>query len=305
MESHLLGHFGADAIVNDIHMKGMHWPHIKNDALRLTQSCAKCLQVNTIRRGYNPLRPISCDIAGDHWSIDLAGPLIKTDRGNEFLLIMVDICTRFCLLKPIPDKTADTIVTRLIDAFTTFGIPRIVSSDNGKEFANDLMELFTKTVGIDHRLITPYNPRANGSAERWVQSAINGIKKSMEGAIPDWDLYVPATQLALNVKVSTRHKSRPFALMFARNLNEFKDYSKDAPRRSMSVEEMIENANKMEEIIFPAINERTLQVNEARKKEFDKKHKLVEFKPNDHVMVAVRKNDNSNGSLENNTYNNR
>ncbi|CDH52554.1 hypothetical protein RO3G_11965 [Lichtheimia corymbifera JMRC:FSU:9682] len=196
LESHLLGHFGADAIVNDIHMKGMHWQHIKNDALRLTQSCAKCLQVNTIRRGYNPLRPISCEIAGDHWSIDLAGRLEKTKRGNEYLLIMVDICTRFCLLKPIPDKTATTIVTQLIDAFTTFGIPRIVSSDNGTEFSNELMDLFTKTVGIDHRLITPYHPRANGSAERWVQSAINGIKKSMEGAIPDWDLYVPATQLA-------------------------------------------------------------------------------------------------------------
>lgn len=130
-ESHLFGHFGAEAIVKDLHKNGFHWPNMKKDAIRLTKACPDCQRFTIIRHGYNPLRPIESTVPGDHWSIDLAGPLQETPRGNKYLMIMVDICTRFCLLKPIPDNTAATIVKQLIDAFTTFGIPRIVQSDNG------------------------------------------------------------------------------------------------------------------------------------------------------------------------------
>lgn len=286
-ESHLLGHFGAEAIVKDLHKQGFHWANMKKDAIRVTKSCPPCQRFTIVRHGYNPLRPIDSTIPGDHWSIDLAGPLQETPRGNKYLLIMVDVCTRFCLLKPIPDNTATTIVKQLVDAFTTFGIPRIVQSDNGPEFSNELMDLFAQTAGFDHRLITPYHPQANGSAERWVQTAVSGLKKLMEGAIEDWDLYVPATQLSLNVKVSERHNTRPFALMFARNLNAFTDYRQDGIKRSMSAEEMSKVAKLMEEVVFPAINERTRKVNNARKEKFDKSNKIVEFQPGDPVMIRI------------------
>lgn len=149
------------------------------------------------------------------------------------------------------------------------------------------MELFAQTAGFDKRLITPYHPQGNGSAERWVQTAIVGIKKLMEGAIEDWDLYVPATQLSINVKVSERTNTRPFALMFARNLNAFTDYRQDGNKRSMSAEEMLNVAKLMEEVVFPAINERTRKVNKARKEKFDKTNKLVEFQPGDPVMIRI------------------
>ena len=38
-----------------------------------------------------------------------------------------------------------------------------------------------KKSGITYRLVTPYNPRANGSAERTVQTAVQLISKLING----------------------------------------------------------------------------------------------------------------------------
>ena len=68
-----------------------------------------------------------------------------------------------------PISQPKTIVKHLIQVFSNFGYPRILQSDNGSEFKNVTVKLLTESTGIDHRLTTPYHPRANGSAERWVQ----------------------------------------------------------------------------------------------------------------------------------------
>ncbi|PRP73043.1 hypothetical protein PROFUN_16753, partial [Planoprotostelium fungivorum] len=52
-------------------------------------------------------------------------------------------------------------MTHLIDYCTIFGFPRILQSDNGTEFVNELMKLLKETAGFDHRLITPYHAAAN------------------------------------------------------------------------------------------------------------------------------------------------
>ncbi|KAG0862369.1 hypothetical protein G6F15_013545 [Rhizopus arrhizus] len=138
---------------------------------------------------------------------------------------MVDIATRYCILKPIPDKQSMTIVKTLIDVFSNYGFPRVLQSDNGGEFVNELMQLLAENAGYDHRLISSYHPRANGVSERWVQSAVKAIKKQVEGAKADWDLYVPSTQLYLNSKYNERTKTPPFTLMFGRNPNDFEDFN--------------------------------------------------------------------------------
>ncbi|SAL97270.1 hypothetical protein [Absidia glauca] len=91
-----------------------------------------------------------------------ACPLPTTERNNKYLLVMIDICTRFLILRPLQDKTAESVVQALIPVFCDFGIPTILQSDNGKEFANQVMNRFKIKAGFDHKLITPYYPQGNG-----------------------------------------------------------------------------------------------------------------------------------------------
>ena len=50
-----------------------------------------------------------------------------------------DHLTKYVLLRPLRTKTAVEIVEHLIIIFADFGCPRILHSDNGREFANKLV----------------------------------------------------------------------------------------------------------------------------------------------------------------------
>src|SRR5262249_25592840 len=127
--------------------------------------------------------------------------------------------------KAIPDKCMETIAALWLDIFTTFGFPKIIQSDNGTEFVNQAVAKLVEASKVDHRLISPYHPRANGVAERAVKTVIATITKLLTGVKNQWDAYVPFVQYCLNQKVAERHRHRPFSVMFGRQANGFADFS--------------------------------------------------------------------------------
>ena len=151
---------------------------------------------------------------------------------------MVDIATRYCILDTLPDKSSDTVVQATIKVFSDYGFPLYICSDNSTEFVNTLMEKLTKASGSTHIRSTPYHPQGNSVAERYVQTVINIIRKNVQGATHDCDLYVKPAQLALNNKVAGTHGSTPFTLMFNRTMNGFNDYTKNSIPRQMTEEEL-------------------------------------------------------------------
>lgn len=114
---------------------------MKNDALEIIKKCKPCQQFGIVRKGFHPLSPISAELPGDHWAIDLVGPFTTSTKGNHYLLVCIDIFSRFCLLRAIPDKRAITVALILIQIFSDFGFPRIIQSDNGTEFVNSLIKI--------------------------------------------------------------------------------------------------------------------------------------------------------------------
>ena len=77
-------------------------------------------------------------------------------------------CKRsFSWAKPMKSKEAKYVASFLFDIFMTFGAPRILHSDNGKEFVaqiiKDLTALYPKTVIINGR---PRHPQSQGLVEK-------------------------------------------------------------------------------------------------------------------------------------------
>jgi transposase InsO family protein len=141
----------------------------------------------------------------DHIAIDTAQSFPTSCQGNNILLIIICVHSRFCFLRALKDKSAASVAMALFFTFCDFGFPRIIQSDNGPEFVNQLVELMTKNVGIDHRLTTAYHPRANGMAERTVQTACRAIRKLLDNEDRQWDHFVPAVQLFKNSKIAAFH----------------------------------------------------------------------------------------------------
>ena len=94
--------------------------------MTISKRCAQCQKLSIAKTGYNPHKPVHASLPGDNWAIDLAGPLSTTERKNKYMLVMMDICSKFVVLRPIQNKTPEAVVKALIPVFCDFGIPKIL-----------------------------------------------------------------------------------------------------------------------------------------------------------------------------------
>ena len=66
--------------------------------------------------------------------------------------------------------SARAVIPKLDAIFARQGIPDVLKSDNGPPFNGSEFKNFADFLGFKHRRITPYWPKANGEAERLVQT---------------------------------------------------------------------------------------------------------------------------------------
>ena len=140
-----------------------------------------CLKFTVSKRGFHPSRDVESYVPWDHIMIDTATNLPKSVDGKTILLVDIDVCTGFVILRALPNKEQETMAHALWSIFALFGLPRVIQSDNGSEFINGVIESMVKICGIDHRTIAEYNPRADGKVERAVGTALTAIKKMLHG----------------------------------------------------------------------------------------------------------------------------
>ena len=286
-QAHLHGHFGIDAIVNELHSQHIHWTSIKTDAQNIVSNCPDCQRFTLSKQGFHPMRSIYADKPWDHIALDTGDFNCTTPRGNNYVLVIVDIYSRYTLLRPIPDKTALTIAMTLIQVFADLGFPKIIQNDRGTEFVNEVVKHLLDNCGIDLRLLTPYNPKGNGVCETKVKAMKNIIIKRLHGKKDDWDLFLPAAQLSINNKIAKLHNSRPFALFFARQPNLWQDYRHlNATEANNTLHFNDKREENMSKIVIPAIRERMNAVQQAQQGKFSKKFRIIkEFPIGSKVMI--------------------
>lgn len=166
------------------------------------------------------------------------------------------------------------------------GFPKVLQTDNGTEFINDVLGALKHIAKIDQRTIAPYNHRAQGIVERANQTIAQMIYKDIQGLTSLWDDYLPKAQYSYNTRVLGLHGSSPFSLLFARQANDFQDYSQEklVPETSESREQRLLFLNS---IVFPTILEKIKGVNTKRNDTFMKSHKMLskEFPAGSYVMI--------------------
>jgi hypothetical protein len=282
--AHLFGHFGIQTMMDRIHQQGFTWPTLRQDCRKVVDACIPCQRYNVERHGFHPLQSINALMPWDHIAIDLAGPFPTSPRGNNYLLVIVDVATRFVFLRCLRDKCAESVAQALFALFCDAGWPKVMQSDNGLEFVNQLVEKLCNNAGIDKRLTSPYHPRANGLAERFVQTTTNVVKKQLNGKLTDWDLHVPTAQLAVNTKAMAIHGSVPFSLFYARQFAGFQDFRHDDMTKDQH-DFLLKRLDTMTKLVFPTLEGRKSKHASRTQQSFNAKHKLEDFPEGAYVMT--------------------
>lgn len=142
------------------------------------------------KKCFHPLISIEASMPFEYPAIDLVTPLPMSADGYDTMLVIFDIMTKYAILKCLNGKTMVEVARATWEVLAVFGIPKIIQSDNGTEFVNQLIEEMTSLNGIEHRMISPYNPRANGQVERTNRTIETMLCKELQGAMQKWNEFV-------------------------------------------------------------------------------------------------------------------
>ena len=98
----------------------------------------------------------------DQITIDLVTECKTSRSGNKHILTIIGHLTGWPEAFPIPDKSADTIVSTFINQYLPVHMcPRYILSDNDKTFKNHLMDKVLQQLGIECIFSAPYHPQSN------------------------------------------------------------------------------------------------------------------------------------------------
>jgi transposase InsO family protein len=106
------------------------------------------------------------------WQMDLIDMKKYSDEndGTKYILTIIDVFSKYAFAIPLTSKKATGIASALGKIFSTKNapLPRILQSDNGKEFVADVVKNVCKKCGIFQFFSYPYSPL--GFIERFNQT---------------------------------------------------------------------------------------------------------------------------------------
>jgi transposase InsO family protein len=121
---------------------------------------------------------------------------ITSIRGHTHYLLVIDVATRYIFLRALTDKAKHTVASVLFQLYCDFGFPKVLQSDNGTEFINNVMTEVKSLCRIDGRTINPYHHRANGIAERAIRTTSEALFKVIRQHDRHWDTFLPYIHIA-------------------------------------------------------------------------------------------------------------
>ena len=211
------GHTGRSKTEEQIRRR-VYWQNWTNDVRTELKKCAPCAQYH---RGKAPkqtaLNPFTAGEPFEIIAVDITGKHPKSSRGNEYILTVVDLFSKWAEAYPLRNHTAPVVARTLMDNyFTRYGCPRQLLSDQGTEFQSDLFLELCGRMEIDKLRTSPYKPSTNGNVERFHRTLNQMLAKVVALNQRDWDNHLAPVIAAYR---ASKHESTgytPNFLVFGR-----------------------------------------------------------------------------------------
>ncbi|XP_075636735.1 uncharacterized protein LOC142608971 [Castanea sativa] len=138
------------------------------------------------------------------WGLDIMGPFPMAIRQLKFLMVSIDYFTKWVeaeALATITEKNVRDFIWRNI--MCRYGIPRVMVSDNGKQFDNDAFRDFCSQLGIKNHYSSLAHPQANRQVEVTNRSLLKITKTWLKGAKGIWLKEFPSVLWAYRMTIRT------------------------------------------------------------------------------------------------------
>ncbi|XP_027158086.1 uncharacterized protein LOC113759712 [Coffea eugenioides] len=197
-------------------LSGYYWPTIFLDSAELVARCKSCqLHAPIHHAPTQEMAPLQSPWPFFQWGIDLMGPFPRAPGGYEHVVVAVDYFTKWVeaeLLTTISSRSVQKFLWRNI--VCRFGIPRVLVSDNGRQFADNSLQGWCTELGIRQHFTSVGHPQANGQVENVNRTILHGLKTRMESARAGWLDELPTILWAYRTTPRTATQETPFVLTY-------------------------------------------------------------------------------------------
>ena len=158
-------------------------------------------------------------------------------------------------MEPIPSKETIVVLNALCNIFCDTGVPKIIQSDNGREFDSTNMQTHAKWLDVQSQFSTPYKPSTNGRIERR-HAELGKLLKVLDCTTSNWCEELPYIAFELNSMTDKATNISPFEQFhgwpariphFIKNLpletpnTSFYDWSHQVDKQSWENYELVKN----------------------------------------------------------------
>ena len=207
------GHQGYHKTLSRLKQEA-YWPGMASDVQQYCQECEICQRSKLP----SPVRaPLVNTPIGNPWEMLAVDILeVPVSRNNHrYLLVIMDYFTKWADAIPLRDQKATTIADAVIKVCSSFGMPDILHSDQGRNFESTLFHQLLQAFGIHKTRTTAYHPQGDGMVERFNRSLLQLLRCYVESE-DDWERYLPLVLYAYRTAQHSSTGASPFQLMFGR-----------------------------------------------------------------------------------------
>lgn len=255
------------------------WPKMDKDVRAYVGVCSVCKASKATNRNETapmgnfrePLRPFHI------LSLDYIGPLPLSKKGSRFILVVVDLFSKFVFIKPLRKSSAQLTIAYLREeVFRRYGVPQYLISDNGPQLRSEAFTKFLEEHKTTHWLTAVYHPQSNPT-EAANKTIVTAIRSYIEDnhSHNRWDEYVSEITFALNSSVHSTTKNSPHSVLFGYQLAQHgSDYA--------NVDHDPERKNKLE-VIRLKVSKALQDAHEKNKRRYDLRSREISYLPGETV----------------------
>ena len=265
------GHLGRKKMESAIQQRA-YWPSWSTDLKMYINVCKPCAQYH--RGVIKHQAPMQSALVGEPWeriSIDICGPFPVSSRSKRFILTIVDHFSKWAEAIPLSNHTAPTV-----------GTPKQLLSDRGPEFESQLFSELMRCMEIDKLRCVAYKPSTNAIAERFHRTLNSMLGKVVSESQRDWDERLPTVLAAYRASVHSSTGFSPNRLFLGREIRMPLDLVMGTPQcensAEQSTDQFVQSMRVDTERNYELAREQLRVAAERRKKNYDMKVRIAEFK---------------------------
>ena len=284
------GHLGRDKTAHTVKLR-FYWERMDDEIEKYVTSCQQCQQNKVShQKAAGLLMPIKIpDRPGQQISLDLIGPLPKTARGNEAIVVFVDkftkmthyVATKMSVTAPELARLFIQIIVR------QYGVPESIVSDRDPRFTAHFWKAFWRQLQTTLAMSTAHHAQTDGQTERANRTLEDTMTNFVEEDQRDWDLHLPLLELAVNSTKQASTGYSPFFMLYGREAV----LPIDVMMKTKVVTGQNPAADKLAEELKNVWGKAIKSMEKAQQRQgeaVNKKRREVNFEVGDRVLLSTR-----------------